>query len=116
MISNQPNHTTETIKQFPMKYNIVNKNNNFVDYFTIKNRKRQLTHEELKYCINFYNVNLILYNQKLTPEFIVKHIWNQRNNGTAEDSYLTEYDILHAQPHISVEEWNNAVEKFGVDE
>jgi hypothetical protein len=92
------------------------KNKHFVDYFTIKNCERQLTEEELEYCVYAYNANLILYNQKLTPEFIVKHIWNQRNNGTAEESYLTEYDILKAQPHITVEEWDDAVEKFGIDE
>ena len=48
------------------------------------------------------SLKTLLYTQKLTPKFCVKYIiLNDEHASCGEDSYISEYSVRLAQPHIS---------------
>lgn len=52
--------------------------------------------------IDGLSLKTLLYTQRLTPEFCVKYIiLNDDHASCEEDSYISEYDVRFAQPHIS---------------
>ncbi len=85
-----------------------------------KKENTKLTNSDLvfnKYDIDTLVKNIkhldkkyLLHTQKLTADFCVKYILDLDIESGSEDSYLYDKnDILENQPHITEEEFNNAI-------
>jgi len=59
--------------------------------------------------IDGLSLSTIIFTQKLTPDFCVKYIiLNDDHASCGEDSYISEIDVLYAQPHITQIELDKA--------
>ena len=71
------------------------------DHDLIANRNSYSV-DVLEKNIDGLSLKTILYTQQLTPEFCVKYIiLNDEHASCGEDSYISEYAVTRAQPHIS---------------
>jgi hypothetical protein len=73
--------------------------------------KHKYSIEVLLQNINHLSLNYIVVTQTLTADFCVEHILSHESHGEDFDRFDKQY-ILHYQPHISKEEYEQALEKY----
>ena len=69
----------------------------------IKNRY-SYTIDELEKNIDQFCLKTLLYTQKLTAAFCNKYIiMNEEHASCFEETWLDKYDVIDAQPHLSLD-------------
>lgn len=67
-------------------------------------RKKKYSIDVLEKNINNLSISVILKTQKLTPEFCVKYILNEKYASCVEETYICDFDVIKRQPHIKSSE------------
>ena len=80
----------------------------------VKNNKFAYDPEQIEYTLqnDCPSLRILSRYQKLTPYICAKYVIfggpNEDNGDCVEDRYLDTYDILRLQPHLTMEDMNNA--------
>lgn len=59
------------------------------------------------------NLCTILHTQKLTAEFCIKYIFNEKYAYTEDEVYIVDNAVLRLQPHITKQELRHAWHEYG---